>query len=248
MSQNHPSHENREPFADDGVDPQRLVEIEHRLKAARPRPAELDVEAIVHSARTRDQPVMLREPPIERRGTRAYGWAIAIAGSWACGAIAGALVTCLLLSRSAPPEDATAGMTAVKDGMSKVVESSEEETTDDEPERPPRDEAPQENAPRWSPSDSLVAVMLLDPYGRGVAPYGDGVPTLRAGDFARSQDGPGPWRLWHRTNVVPQDGEYTPDAGGDAVEGMAPDPAPASPITQEELLQELLGSRPDSVL
>jgi len=248
MNQDHPSPEDCEPFADDGADPQRLAEIEQRLKAAQPRPAGLDIEAIVRAVRTVDEPVMLPEPPVERGGIRAYGWTIAIAGSWACGAIAGALVTFLLLSRGAPSEKASDGMTAANDGMSKVVESSEKKATEDESERPPRDDAPQENAPRWSPSDSLVAVMLLDPYGGGGAPYGDGGPTLRAGDFARSQEGPGSSRLWHRTSSVPQDGEYTPYPGGDGVEGMAPGSAPASPITQEELLKELLGTRPDSVL
>lgn len=247
MNQDHPSPEDREPFADDGADPQRLAEIEQRLKAARPRPAELDIEAIVRSAHTEDQTVVLPEPPMERRGIRAYGWTIAIAGSWACGAIAGALVTFLLLSRGAPSEKASDGMTAVNEEVSKVVQPSEE-ASDEESEQPARAESPRKNTPRWSPSDSLVAVMLLDPYGRGAAPYGDGVPTLRAGDFARSQDGPGTSRLWHQANAMPQDGEYAPDPGGDAVRDMAPGSAPASPITQEELLKELLGTRPDSVL
>jgi hypothetical protein len=243
-----PSPEDREPFAHDGVDPRRLTEIEQRLKAARPRPAELNIEAIVRAALTADEPVMLPEPSVERRGTRSYGWIIAIGGSWACGAIAGALVTFILLSRGAPMEESLDGMTAVDEEMTKVVQPSEEEAPDGDAERPPRDDTPWENVPPWSPSDSLVTVMLLDPHGRGVASYGDGWPILRAGDFTRSQDAFGSSRIGHRAGTVPQGRPHTPDPGGDALEGMAPGPAPASPITQEELLQELLGKRPDSVL
>lgn len=244
MNQDHPSPEDREPFADDGIDPQRLTEIEQRLKAARPRPAELDIDAIVHSA---DTVVTLPGTSVRQPTTRRNSWIAVVIGSWACGAIAGALVTFLLLSRGAPSERASDGMTIVNEGLQKVVESSERESTHDESEQPPRDDAPRENAPPWSSSDSFFAVMLLEPYGRGVAPYGDGEPTLRAGDFARSQDGPGSSRQWHRTSVVPQGGEYTPDPGGDVVEDLAPSSAPASSITQE-LLKELLGTRPDSVL
>jgi hypothetical protein len=291
MNPNHPSPEDRKPFADDGGDPQRLAEIEQRLKTARPRPAELDIDAIVRSARAADQPVVLpesassssydgpprpskqedsgestgseahrtaesrvsrdlktRSEPAVERGTRSYRWIIAIAGSWACGAIAGALVTFMLLSRGAPAEESSDGMTAVNERTPEVVESSEKESTDDDAEQPAREESLRKNAPLWSPSDSLVAVMLLDPYGRGVAPYGDGGPTLRAGDFARRQDGLGSWRLWHRTSAMPQDWSHTPDPGADARQDTTPASTRAPSITQEQLLHELLGTRPDSVL
>jgi len=245
MNPNHPSSEDRESLEDDGVDPKRPAEVEQRLKAARPRPAALDIEAIVRSA---DQTVMLPEPSVGRRGIRSYGWTIAIAGSWACGAIAGALMTFLLLSRGAPSEKASDEMTVVNEGVPKVVESHEKEPSDHDSEQPPRDESPRKNAPLWSPSDSLVASMLFDTVGRGVAAYGDEWPTLRAGDFARSQDASGSSRVRHHTSTMPQDRAHTPDPGGDTRQDMTPDFAPTPSITQEQLLKELLGTRPASVL
>lgn len=62
MNQNHPSSEDRTRFEDNGTDAQRLNEIEQRLKAAKPRPAGLDAEAIVRAARTM---VALPGPSVE---------------------------------------------------------------------------------------------------------------------------------------------------------------------------------------
>ncbi|MBC8868867.1 MAG: hypothetical protein H8E44_05590 [Planctomycetes bacterium] len=248
MNQDHPSSEDHGQFRDDGVDPQRLADVEQRLKAARPRPAELDIEAIVRTAHAADQTVALREPPVERRGIRSYRWTIAIAGSWACGAIAGALVTFILLSRVVPPERPTDRSTAMDEELPRVVEPREKNAPDDDSEQRPRDDSPRKNVPPWSPSDSLVAVMLLDTVGHGVAPYGDEWPTLRAGALARGQGASGASRFRHGTNAAQPNRTHTPDPGSDIRQDMTPRAAPAPSITQEQLLRELLGTRPDSVL
>ena len=171
-----------------------------------------------------------------------------IVASWACGAIAGALVTFLLLSRGAPPEDSTDAMTAVNEEVTKVVQANGKEATNDDSKQPARDDDPGEHAPLRSPSDSLVAIVLLDPHGREVALYGDGWPTLRAGDLARRQDGLASSRLWQRTSDMPQDWARTRDADSDASQDTTPASTRAPSITREQLLQELLGTRPDSVL
>jgi len=248
MSRNHPSPEDCEPFRDDGADPQRLADIEQRLKVARPRPAELDIEAIVRTARAADQSVALREPPVERRRIRSTGWIVAIAGSWACGAIAGALVTLVLLSRVAPPDRPADSAAAMDEKLPKVAEREDGSASDDDTEQPPRDDSQRKNEPPWSPSDSLVAVMLLDPYGHGEAPYGDEWPTLRAGALARGQGASGASRFRHGTDGAPSGRTHTPDPGSDVRQDVTPHAAPVPSITQEQLLRELLGTRPDSVL
>ena len=248
MNRNHPSPEDREPFRDDGADPQRLADIEQRLKAARPRPAELDIETIVRTAQVVDQSVALREPPVERRGIRSYRWTIAIAGSWACGAIAGALVTFFLLNRVAPPDRPTDSTAAMDEKLPKTVEQEVGIASEDDTKRSPRDDSPRQNVPPWSPSDSLVAVMLLDTVGQGVAPYGAEWPTLRAGALACGQRASGDSRFRHGADGAPSGRTHTPDPDSDARQDMTPRAAPVPSITQEQLLRELLGTRPDSVL
>ncbi len=248
MNRDHPSPENHGQFAGHGADPQRQAETEQRLKAARPRPAELDIEAIVRSARAVDQPVVLPESPAERRGTRSYGWSVAVAGSWACGAIVGALVTFVLLSRATPPQNPSDGVTTLNEELPKVAGPGGEDASDDEVERPPRDDSPPRNVPTCPASDSFASVALLDPYGCGAARYGEERPILRAGDFARNPVASRSSRNRQRTSAVQQGWAHTTEPGSDAGQDMTPRAAPAPSITQEQLLRELLGARPDSVL
>ncbi len=245
MNQNHPSPEERGPFAGGDADPQRLAKIEQRLKYAQPRPPELDVEAIMRAAQ---QSVVLPQRPVGQRDRRSYGRIATIAGAWACGAIAGALLTFILLSQSASPETSTDETTAQNEQPPKVTEPGREDAPDGDVQQARSDDLPPKHEPPWTPAESEISVALLDPYIHWTAPYGDGRPTLRAGAMARGRGASGDSRFSYWTDTFPQDVADMPDAGGDAPYGVAPGFDPDLPITREQLLQELLGTRPDSVL
>ena len=122
MNQNHPSPEDRGQLAGSDAGPQQLAEIEQQLKRARPRPPELDVAAIMRAAHPIEPSVVLPRQSVEQRDARSNGWIAMIAVSWACGAIAGGLVTFLLLSQSAQPETPTGEATAQNERLPKVTE------------------------------------------------------------------------------------------------------------------------------
>jgi hypothetical protein len=65
-----------------------LQAIQQRLRAYRPREAELDVQAITEAAAAGDTPSSLAAV----RASNGARWIIAVAGSWICGAAVGALV------------------------------------------------------------------------------------------------------------------------------------------------------------
>ena len=248
MNQNHPSPEERGPFAGGDADPQRLAKIAQRLKCARPRPPELDVEAIMRAADTVDQSVVLPQRSTDQRDRRSYGWIGTIAGAWACGAIAGALLTFILLSQSASPESSTDETTAQNEPLPKVTEPGREDAPDGDVQQARSDDSPPKHESPWTPAESEISVALLDPYIYWTAPYGDGQPTLRAGAMVRSRAASGGSRFSYSTDTFPQDLADTSETGGDVPYDVAPGSDPDPPITREQLLQELLGTRPDSVL
>ena len=118
MSRNHPSPEEVPPPAD-GAESHRLEEIEQRLQTARPRPPELDLDTIMRAAHEVDLPVQLAER--DRHGHRSYRWVSTVAGSWACGAMVGALVTLAVLSCSQPSEDLQDSIATTTQGLPQVT-------------------------------------------------------------------------------------------------------------------------------
>jgi len=242
MSQNHPSPEDREPLSGAGADPRRLADVERRLKAARPRPAELDTEAILLAARSPGQPAALPEPSAERRRMGTCGWIVTVAGSWACGAIAGALATFILLSRDAPSESPFEGMSAMTE--EKPVG---EGASGDGAQRPARDDSLPKASPIWSPSDSLALITLIDPYDCGPTRCGGNRSVLRAPDFAHRQDTSDSSRFRHWIDTTSQNWADTMDTGADAIESITPRAARARSTVQEQLLHELLGASWDSI-
>ena len=104
----------------------RLDEIERRLKAVRPRPPRLDVAALERRARD-TLADSGKEKPTPRVGlsqSRGYARPLArrvalVAGSAACGAVAGALVMFLFMSRTG----------AETDGMSETARTERQSTT-----------------------------------------------------------------------------------------------------------------------
>lgn len=203
-----------------GADLRRLGDIEQRLKAARPRPAELDAGAILRSARAAGQPARLPEPSTQRHRIRTYGWMVTVACSWACGATAGALLTFVLLRGEAPPENS--GIAALAEGSPRVAEPGEGDALGNDAERPLHDDSPLKNVPPWSASDLHVSLVLLDPYDCQAAPHGDARPMLGATDLT--------------------------DTGSDGMERIRPGAAPARSMIRAQLLEELLGASPDTVL
>ncbi len=73
----------------------RSAQIELQLKQLQPRPATFDAQSILNAAREAEQAI-LPELTGRKRNDRSSGW-LTISAAFACGAIAGAVLTCLLL-------------------------------------------------------------------------------------------------------------------------------------------------------
>jgi hypothetical protein len=247
MNPNHPSPDDPGQRTDAAVDLQQLAKIEQQLRRMQPRPPELDVEAIVCAARTVDQPVLLAERPSQQHGTQTHSWVGVIAGSWACGAMAGALVTFVLLSRGAPPETSAHVTTTLSEELPQVAETETGAVENADAKLTGQDDSPQSDPP-WSRTESRIFAMLLDPYSSDGSPYAEGWRPLRVGAIAFRQAPEGAWGFRPVTDARPQNWVDTPAPSSDAQQDMTTHPAPARITTREELLRELLGAKPESVL
>jgi hypothetical protein len=98
------------------------------------------------------------------------------AASWACGAIAGAFVTFVLLSRAAPLETSPDVRATLDNELPKVAEAGNGLTPDAGEKRTGRDDSLQGDPP-WSRSESRILVMLLDPYSTSWWAGARGSPT-----------------------------------------------------------------------
>ncbi len=203
---------------------QQRDEIERRLKATRPRPTRLDALALEQLA---GEPIV--DTPI---CPRPYGHITAIAGSWACGAVVGALVMFVLLNASEPETD------------------SPQESVRIEKEPPVPPTPPEQNAAsivEEDPSppeqfdplgiDSAILAMTLDRFGSADSPYLSEGPTLRAGMYRirDTEDRTANAMREVRTERPPR-----------RYETPRPDPEP--PVTRQRLMRDLLGESPEFVL
>ncbi len=232
----------------------RLDEVERRLKQARPRPPKLDIAALVRLAQqaAADTPVETPGAAVIRRrsrqlSTRRSRRVAALVGSWACGAMVGALATFALIGHTAPATDAI-DETARHDQEGPTSVAREKSTI---PEPGQRVEPPArpmiERKPDPPEFESAVLAMILDPFGgRGSAYWADG-PTLRAGMHLRrhareplelsdrATDTAGPPRAAVQPRRAEKQGSPRPDRD------------PPSPPTRERLMRELL-SKPSELL
>ena len=247
MNPKHPSPDDPGQPADAGVDPLDLAQVEQQLRRMRPRPPELDVEAILSAARAADPPLTLAEYPNPEQGVWAYRRIGTLAASWACGAIAGALLTFVLLPRGTPPDTSPDVRATLDNELPKMAEAGNGPTPDAGEKRTGRDDSLQSDPP-WSRSESRILVMLLDPYRHGGPPYAEERRPLRAGMFALRQAPEGPWRFRHVTSAAPRDWVDRPEPSSDAQQDITTRPAPARVTTREELLRELLNASPESIL
>jgi hypothetical protein len=248
MSEEHPFPEDSDLCHGEDTDKPVVTDVEQRLRRARPRPPKLDVEAILRLAQTPEEPARLPCSPSGSRSRRFRGWVATVAGAWLCGAIAGAIATAIILGRAAPPKRPGGSVIVQQERLPKVTEADREDVSGDDA----RDVQSYDSQPRREESSAVEAtqidLVLLDPYSPWPAAHGSPRPVLRAGV------------LW-QDRVLPADGHsgYETSTSFPHVEEVSyhTDRTPQSvessqlsepPLTREHLLQELLGTSPDSVL
>jgi hypothetical protein len=194
--------------------PERLAEVERNLKKARPRPVELDAFALERMAHPAPLVNGAEQPARRRR----YRPVVAVVGSWACGALVGAIVMFLVMSQN----DSKARTAEVKQGITHPApafvsgEDTEDTTT------------PPERRDRIGLDAAVLALSSASPANRYSAYWHDR-SAFRAGmHLSRFADGPRA-----TTYIAP---EYDQDASPKMLEYGQPAPA----ITREEVLRDLL--------
>lgn len=258
--------QNQQPPEDDNAAAQR-ARIERQLKQLQPRPATFDAESILSAAGERESQVSL---PDNRNAsqpeTRTTRW-LTIAASWTCGAVAGVLLTWLvLLPRSAarpthtPEEVGVAGAESSKpqpnrgadistaasdeaassDSDPSAVKVTEESDDDQRHDNAAPSERRRPDAPRWSQDEWFVSTQLLD---LRRAPATGDVP-LRAGHYAlRSIKSAA--SVENTVADKPERSTNSADYDQRLLERMTRPPLSVNP---GPLLEELLGTRPRSRL
>lgn len=208
---------------------ERLVEVERQLKKARPRPIELDAIALERAARPATLPKKFEQSTSRRRRYRSV---VAVAGSWACGAVVGAIVMFLLMSQTVPGGDSETRRADVEQGIAEPVPTfasaeGTEETT-----------APTERRDRIGLDAAVLALSSSSP-ADGYSAYRQDGSAFRAGmhlsRFASEQ--------LATTYAAPMDDEDVP------LEIIEDGPSdPARTITREQLLRDLLADPSGFVL
>ena len=249
MNPNHPTPEDfRRPDDQSSLSRNQRAELERQLKRLRPRPPELDLDAIVRSAAEDRAPATLVEPLERQRRYIDYARLSTVAGSWLCGAVVGALVTFALWRPAAPSPSSDSNATQQEDRLVSTNPADDEAhqvAVDDSTEADSHDDARSTTPPSWSSSESLVS-LVLDRYGQNPV-YGARRRPLRADDFARSQLAHGLSTPWSATESLPQQPDPPESDLDDRQDPIAPY-APAPAITRDYLLQDLLDATPDSLL
>jgi len=202
--------------------------IEQRLKQLQPRAATFDAKTILSAAGEADQQVALADRAVRERGDRPGRW-LTISTAFACGAVAGTLLTCLMLIRGDSRDSATiddgkkAGTNPSAEGKNEIPNEIVEEK---QPERVFPDS-------QWSRSDRVIAAQLLELRG----PQLWDEPPLMAGNY-----------VLHSTSFA---------TGFENFAGSEPEPPedlhgsngheseevnPTRSMDREQLLRELLGT------
>jgi hypothetical protein len=214
-----------------------LGRVEEQLKRQPLPPLALDAEAILRAAlgesgeRGSDPANRVAQPD---RAVSRY-W-IVLAASWMGGALAGSLVTALLLSRPAGANTVSEpdGRTAPQVSVEQYEPSSGRDS--DRARRDEHRESDRDLTP-WSQSEFLVSNRILN-LGRPTP----GTPPLQAGSYVQLSATAGNWVTRPQFGRPTEPGEPAfPDAATEV-------PPPATPeMTREDLLRELLGSEPESM-
>lgn len=208
----------------------RLGEVERRLKMLQPCPVRFDIAALEDAASSGDAHIAHTR---QRAGGR-RGWVGIAAGSWACGAMAGALVTFVILGHSTTGEVPPAKATVLP------AESSERVAESDHPDaaEPLEQGEPLEQIESWNESDFSISALLLDSrqggFGdsRRVLRVGSHLPAFREMELACVHE---PRPVMRRNTDVesPRPREQVAE--------------PATPATYDQLRHELLGNGPESL-
>jgi hypothetical protein len=247
MNRDHASPDDAGRRANDAVDGPQLTELEQRLKCARPRPPELDVDVIMRLATEEHELAgFVARPPGQRLGSYSYRVG-AIAGSWLFGAVVGSLVTFILLGRSASQEDSYDSIATANNDVSPAASAVEKDMSKNGAKSGRRGDV-QQSVPLRSPPEVFFPTMLLDPCDWRAAPYGVSRPILRVGNSVRYPSAPGSWRVRFSTSLSPPNWPVASAPVNDTQRENTPRSAPAPAITREQLLRELLEANPDFFL
>jgi hypothetical protein len=227
-----------------------LAEIERRLKSARPRPPCLDLAVIERLASEAPAPTGL--PPVENSPTvvlkprtperdQLRRFCAAVAGSWMCGVLVGA-IGMFWYTGSAPPTGRSIPAAQVPEDASRVV-TADRNTTHKSANGPldtNASVAPDDTYAASSDTDRLVFAVLPD-LNKSIDPrYERPGGTLRA-RMHLSDPTEKSWSDVGDVNAqrdVPKDGVRT------SKEGLMPDQdmlRESPPVTRERLLRELQG-------
>lgn len=249
MNHEHESLEDPTPDTDSREALERLAEIERQLKKARPRPLRLDVAAIERLARETMMPAAAERPApaaTRRRWWTGGRWpdrrTVAIAGSWACGAAVGALVTFVLMSHTVSGTNPTAPPSQ-QSPTSPTRDRDAPATADRETERRNEPIAPSLQKTTLD-SDAAALAMVIDRFRNEDLASGQEGPTLFAGMHLRDAAA-GPSSPGDDMAMEPQTNDSPPDAAAQKRPRLYPDQAPAT--TRGRLLHELLQA-PGSIL
>ena len=234
-----------------------LDEIERRLKAARPRPPQLDVaalerlagEAVVDTAVERPAAAAIRRR-LPGRGRRPDRHMAAVAGSWACGAVVGALVTFILMGHTAPGTDSTNETTRLEK-EAPTPATHDQNTVPDAGQKPDADQKmdrrdgppPVEKVEALDVDDPVLAMILDRIEGADSAYWPEG-PTLRAG-MHLVQNAVDPSPVGRMTDAATKPRGVAERWRGEASKPY-PDPGPA--VTRKRLLHDLRSETPGFIL
>lgn len=216
--------------------PERLSEIQRKLKQFVPRPVTLDGFALQRMARA--EPLHERCKTALRR--RRYRPATLVAGSWACGALVGALAMFLVMTQPGAQSDSPpTAAHSVRDGRRDLPENNSPAAVT--PESRPSEPAPGIKTLR---TVDAAVLALSAPYETAVS--GRRGPRLRAGMSL-------PHLANDSTEILASIDEYATEARGvkNPPKGTreVESNSPLSPgTTREHLLRELLHDSPGFVL
>jgi hypothetical protein len=253
---------------------EQLDEFERRLKAARPQPAHLDMAVLQRLAASSpadpavERPADQRSRAASRRQRRMRSRVLVIAGSWACGAAAGALVMFALMNRVAPEnalnhdaahrESSEAGSIA-HDAPAHFSEQRLDQREDSSPNSSPFSERKGVPRRRESPihasrdaeavdASAAVFTSVLDPLGNMDSNYLQDGPTLQAGTYLKQQ---AERSMWPFAGTIVKERSLLDDDESGRFESwteskLPPKPEPA--ITPRELMREFLEKEPGTIL
>ncbi len=236
---------------------ERLNEIERRLKKVRPRPVSFDATQLERLAREASaHPAVERRPaatPFHRSRwhRRPFRRMAVVAGSWACGALIGALAMFVLMNGTRPGSHSPHPAHTVTEGPMQATARSngvpvpEKKSAD---RQPPVEQRPLREAEAFD-ENTVVFAMIVDRLGNGPSSYPREGLMLRAGmhlgrkTLATTADAPQPTR---ESTAASVSNEPPGDSG--ASMRLEPDSVSRSTSTRQRLLDELLREMPGLTL